>query len=159
MSAGELLVRWTVRLALACYFAAVLLRLSERHRPARNPWTAGCVAFLLHVATAFQFVHHWSHAEAYADTARQTADLIGLDWGGGLYFNYLFAAVWLADVAWWWLNPNSYLTRPCWVEWLVQGYLAFIAFNATVVFGHGAIRWFGLAGCLLLAVAWAIGRH
>ena len=34
------------------------------------------------------------------NSARQTAEVFGLDWGGGLYVNYAFTAAWVADVAW-----------------------------------------------------------
>jgi uncharacterized membrane protein len=155
---GDLLIRLAVHVALAFYVAGVLFRLSKRNRPARFLWTAGCVAFLLHVAAAFHFVHHWSHDAAYAETARQTNEVVGLNWGGGIYFNYLFAAVWLGDVIWWWHNPATYLARPRWIEWLVQGFLAFIVFNATVVFGHGPIRWAGLGATVLIIAFWvAVG--
>ena len=32
----------------------------------------------------------------------------------------------------------------------MQGYLGFIAFNATVVFATGFSRWLGIAGCVVL---------
>src|SRR5262245_8871134 len=163
MASGELLTRWTVRLALAIYVAALAIRILAHGRQsrldlARVLWSAGCIAFLLHVACAFQFFHEWSHAAAYAETARQTAEVVGIDWGGGLYANYAFAVVWLVDTVWWWSNPARYLARPAWIEWTVQGFMAFIVFNATVVFGHGAIRWFGLGGCVLLAALLWIGK-
>ena len=156
METGELLTRWSVRIALALYVTTFVLRLSDKNRDpqfdlARLAWTAGCVAFLFHVACAFHFYHHWSHAAAYAETARQTAEVVGFDWGGGLYANYAFSAVWLADVFGSWIGPSSYLARPRWIEWTVQGFMAFIMFNATVVFGHGAIRWAGLAATAILA--------
>lgn len=155
----NLLTLWTIRIALALYVAAVLLRLRSRGnqhqlRLARLAWSAGCVAFIFHVLCAFHFFHHWSHDAAYAETARQTAEVVGWNWGGGLYFNYLFGLVWVADTVWWWLEAGSYLARPKWIEWLIQGILAFIAFNSTVVFGHGAIRWCGLAATVLLAGVW-----
>jgi hypothetical protein len=109
---------------------------------------------LLHTACAFQFYHHWSHRAAYEATARQTAEVVGLSWGGGLYANYVFAALWAADACWWWYGPESCLARPRSLEWAVQGFLGFIAFNATVVFGTGAVRWMGLAACLFLAALW-----
>lgn len=114
-------------------------------------WTLGCGAFLAHLWCAFQFVHRWSHDHAYAETARQTGEAIGLNWGGGIYVNHVFAVVWVCDVLWWWVASASYERRLSWIEWTVQGFLAFIAFNATVVFGHGAIRWFGIGATLLLA--------
>ena len=32
--------------------------------------------------------HDWSHAAALEHTANQTQDVVGVHWGGGLYFNY-----------------------------------------------------------------------
>ena len=88
MDPGEALTRWTVRVAVALYVAALALR-GVAHRPAaaRLAWTAGLIAFLLHVGCAFHFYHGWSHRAAYEATARQTADTVGLAWGGGLYVN------------------------------------------------------------------------
>src|SRR5262245_16773213 len=128
---AELLVFWTVRLAVALYMAALALRLAARRRQrwldvARAVWTCGFILFLVHVAAAFHFVHHWSHADAYEATARQTNELTGLNWGGGIYANYLFSLMWGLDFAWWWLRPRGYLTRSVLIESIVQGYLAFI---------------------------------
>lgn len=160
MDTGELLTRWTVRIALALYLVSLDLRLcarGDRNRLnwARLAWTGGYAAFLTHLVAAFHFYHHWSHRAAYDVTARQTAEVVGLAFGGGVYINHLFALVWGADVCWWWCRPVQYLARSRAVEWTVQGFMAFIAFNATVVFGHGPIRWVGLVASVLLAfVAW-----
>jgi hypothetical protein len=156
MVTGEFLTRWTVRVALTLYVLALALRVSaagcrRRLATARLFWTVGCLAFLLHTASAFEFYHDWSHRAAYEATARQTAEVVGLDWGGGLYANYAFAALWTVDVCWWWFGPEHYQARPRTLEWALQGFLGFMAFNATVVFGVGAIRWFGLAATLFLA--------
>ena len=145
----------TVRLALAFYVLSLTLRgLAHGRRDtlicSRNCWTAGCLAYLLHVVCAFGFFHHWSHAEAFDSTARQTAEVVGLNSGVGLYVNYAFTLVWTADVCWWWVSPKRYLARPRFIEWTVQGFMGFIAFNATVVFASGFTRWFGVAACLLL---------
>jgi hypothetical protein len=152
---GEDLTLWTVRGALALYVLALALRITTSGsrswlQLSRLLWTVGFAAFLVHVLCAFHFYHGWSHRAAYEATARQTAEVTGLDWGGGIYFNYAFAAVWFMDVAWWWGWPERYVTRPAAIEWAVQGFLAFIAFNATVVFGTRAVRWAGMAACLLL---------
>jgi hypothetical protein len=160
MLPGELLTRWTVRVAVAGYVLGLVLRATAAgRRPrvarARLFWTAGCLAFLLHVAFAFQFYHNWSHQAAYEATARQTAEVVGLDWGGGLYANYVFAALWTADTCWWWLGPERYRTRPWGLEAALQAFLGFMAFNATVVFGAGAIRWAGLSATLVLATVLA----
>lgn len=156
MDTGELLTRWTVRLALALYVLALILRWSAGGRrsslsAARIAWTAGCGMFLLHVGCAFQFYHHWSHADAYAVTARRTAAAIGWDSGGGLYANYAFAVVWLADVLMWWRGLEGYETRPRLLVGVVQIFLFFMFFNATVVFAEGVVRWVSAGVCLLLA--------
>jgi hypothetical protein len=112
MDSGELLTRWTVRVALAFYVIALAVRLLARGQPAwlavaRLAWTAGYVMFLLHVAFAFEFYHHWSHDAAYQDTARQTEEVIGVAWGGGVYANYVFVVVWGFDALWWWALPPN----------------------------------------------------
>src|SRR5437879_7659370 len=162
MEPGELLTRWTVRVAVTLYVVALALRVGASATQlwwARLAWTLGCIAYLLHVACAFQFYHHWSHAAAYEATARRTAEDIGLEWGGGLYANYAFTLVWVIDVCWWWAAPRHYRSRPRWVEWSIQGFLAFILLNATVVFGAGAVRWLGAAACLFLAGLFVRGRR
>ncbi len=161
MEPGELAVRWTVRVALALYTLAVAgMLLGERRRwwrpAARWAWTLGCAAYLAHVGCAFHSFHGWSHAAAYAETARRTEELFGLAWGGGLYFNYLFTAVWVGDVLWWWAAPAAYQARPRWLGWAVHGFLAFMAFNGAVVFATGLIRWAGLTAGLALAVLWFV---
>ena len=164
MSSGELATRWAVRAALTLYALALAVRINAHGRStwmscARLTWTAGFVAFVVHVACEFHFFHHWSHAAAYADTAEKTAAMTGMIWGGGLYINYVFALVWGLDFAWWWASTAGYQSRSRAVEWPVQAFMAFIAFNATVVFGSGAIRWGGAAACVLLIVALFFGNR
>ncbi len=166
METGELLTRSTALAAVALYGLALVLRAAAagcrgRLTAARLAWTAGVLALLFHTACAFHFHHGWSHAAAYADTARRTAQEVGWDSGAGLYANYGFGLVWAADAAWWWWRPAGYLSRPRTLEWAVQGYLGFITFNAAVVFGRGPARWLGLAVCLAVAAAggWAAYRQ
>jgi hypothetical protein len=151
---GEQLARWTARLALLLYAATLLLRYVSPPRPrlARGLWTAGCFVFIAHVALAFHYFHHWSHAKAYRETARQTGEMFGTPWGGGLYLNYLFTLAWMADVGWWWRRGvEGYHRRPQWVGVSVDAFMFFMAFNSTVVFAHGATRWVGVAIVVLLA--------
>ena len=153
MDLGDALTRWTVRVALALYAAALVLRLRAAGRLtwqewARLAWTGGFLVFLFHMICAFHFFHGWSHDEAYTATARQTAEVVGPDWGGGLYANYAFALIWAVDAGWWWYRPQRYRTRSWAVEAMVQGFLAFLWVNATVVFGSGLIRWLGLVAGL-----------
>jgi hypothetical protein len=168
---SEELTRWTIRLALAAYIGTLVLQLrtksaSERNNPApassgsfdsspetrlqRGLWTLGCLLLWAHVAGAFAFYHHWSHDDAYLRTARETASTVGLNWGGGIYFNYLFLLLWTFDVAWRWASPASYGSRSRVYSILLDAYLGFIAFNATVVFGHGTVRYLGVVATLAL---------
>jgi len=155
------LLLWSIRLALVAYFATIMLQLSggpnQHSRAARAAWTIGCLLYLVHVLAAFHFAHDWQHSAAYEHTARQTQSLTGVDWGGGVWLNHLFTAVWLGDVAFWWLAPQRYVNRPRWLTLAVQGWLGFIAFNATVVFGQGWVRW--LSAAAWLGVAVLLGRR
>ncbi|HWB03986.1 MAG TPA: hypothetical protein VG796_13245 [Verrucomicrobiales bacterium] len=153
---GEWLTRATVWLALSLYTGSEILLVAEHPHDSRALHTFGCLAFLAHVACAFAFHHHWSHAAAYADTARQTAQLTGWNWGGGLYINYLFAAVWCAESLWSWISASGYFHRPRWITRTVCGFFLFMVFNGAVVFVPGPARWYGLLLCLLLA--FCLGR-
>jgi hypothetical protein len=155
MDAGATVTSATADVALLLYAAALALRLRARGRrswlaSARLAWTAGLAVFIAHVMAAFAFVHHFSHAAAYTHTAERTAEVVGWQWGGGLYFNYLFLVVWLADALGWWRGLEAYERRPRAVIWFVQGFLAFMAFNATVVFGPIAVQMIGAAVTVML---------
>src|ERR1700752_1372958 len=90
----------TIWLALAGLVAGEAGKTRGR-RSGREPrwaWPASCtglVALVAHMLVAMGARHGWSHEAALAETARQTAAVYGLDWGGGLYVNYLFAGLWL----------------------------------------------------------------
>ena len=99
----------------------------------------------LHIAVAFHLAHAWSHEAALAHVEAASR------FGAGLYVNYLFAAVWLADAVWMWVGFGSYLRRPGWVNRGVHGFLAFVVFNAAVVFNTGFTR----AVCALFFAALA----
>src|SRR5262249_25533315 len=72
------LPRNTVRLALAYYAVAASLLLllgpedwatgSARWGLARWTWTLAWAAYLVHLAMAFHYYHHWSHADAVEHT-------------------------------------------------------------------------------------------
>ncbi|HUQ91903.1 MAG TPA: hypothetical protein VM120_09485 [Bryobacteraceae bacterium] len=137
-------------LATMLYVAAEALWLLRADRQARVWWSVGCACLLTHAASAFHYVHHWSHREAYIATARQTADFFPVSFGGGIYLNYVFTLLWVADAVWWWRGLLRYRTRPSWITGSIHGFLAFLFFNATVVFGQGWIPWAGVAATLLL---------
>jgi hypothetical protein len=160
MSSGEFLTRSTIWIsilsyALGCVLFAMASRQTQLDRWVRLAWTMGCAALILHFICAFQFFHSWSHESAYVDTARQTAAVFRINWGGGLFINYAVASLWFADVAWFWLaGVNSYRRRPWLLTLAWHSFLIFIIFNATVVFKDGMTRWIGLLVCLTLCLSW-----
>jgi hypothetical protein len=161
-TAGDDLTRYTIRLALLYYAAALTLMLRLRPhewlgkggwgRLARWCWTLAWAAFVVHLAMAFQHVHHWSHEAA----VRHTAEVSGF--GEGVYVSDLFALVWTADVAAWWLRPAWYARRSPWFSRILHSFMLFIVFNATIVFETGLIRWAGVALFVWLALVWMVSR-
>ena len=156
---GELLTRLSVWLALAVATLGIGLRWEARGRSAwcdwaRWAWTVGCGFFLIHVVCAFHYFYRWSEAVGYSETARQTFVHTGMHWGGGLYFNYLFAAVWLADVVWWWSAPVSFSRRPHLLNVCWDGFFFFMVLNGAVIFVNGPKRWLGAVLCAVLALLW-----
>jgi hypothetical protein len=157
---GEILTRVTIWIAIVGYGAGAFTFALSRNRhkwdsATRLVWTTACVALLTHVVCAFHFYHSWSHRAAYLDTARQTDEMIGLNWGGGLYVNYVVLMGWVVDVIWWWLGGlNSYRRRPRPLVFAWHGFLIFIIFNATVVFATGFVRWAGLFLCFVMGLVW-----
>jgi hypothetical protein len=153
---GEAFTIWTVRLAALLYIAALGIWLTARSQRrwqiARVMWTAACLFYLAHVYGAFQFIRGWSHTAAYVETVRQTQELFGLAWGGGIYFNYLFTILWPGDVIWWWSNSKGYDRRPRWVTAVVHTFLAFMFFNGVVVFAAGPVRWVGIGATFMLFI-------
>src|SRR5438270_391545 len=111
----------------------------------RLAWSAACLAYLVHVAAAFQYAHGWSHAAAY----RHVESVSGH--GDGIFVSYLFTAVWSADVLWWWLRPGGYVRRPARVGWAIHGFMVFVILNATIVFEAGRTRWISATVLVLLA--------
>lgn len=151
---GQLLTAWTIRLALALYVAWLagwfVTRGPRWAAVARWLWTVACILFVVHVACAFHFSHHWSHAAAWEDTAQKTQTLLGVAFGDGIYFSYAFLALWVLDVIWMWSVADPLKTP--WPRVLVHLFLFFIAFNGAIVFEAGPTRWAGVAACLGLAV-------
>jgi hypothetical protein len=135
------LTLWLARASVAFYAAAVLIAVSDRatterkFRRWRAAWSMACVLLIVHVLAAFHFEHGWSHSAALAHTAEQTARVTGIDWGGGLYFNYAFLVLWLVDAAMLWTVASKVPSR---LRRSTDLACIFMVFNATVVFGP---RW------------------
>jgi hypothetical protein len=168
MNSGEILTRLAMWITLGAYGLGATLFWATPGRQrldryARLLWTLGCLTMLAHVAFAIHFYHGWHHDSIVRETARQTAEVFGVYWGGGVYFNYLLLLGWAADTFSWWAGGlAAYRRRAPSRTALWHGFLLFMFFNATVVFKTGFLRWLGLALCTALAVFWwraATGRH
>ncbi|MGC1273084.1 MAG: hypothetical protein WBC44_05215 [Planctomycetaceae bacterium] len=155
MTDGLTFVRWTVRLAVACYAVRVLMDVGDfgSLRTRRGLWTVGLVLYLAHVVAAFHFVHHWSHAAAWEETARQTFELTGWRSGAGLWANYAFTLLWLGDAVAWWTTGLNFPQRCRRTAMVVQVVFAILVFNATAVFGPEFWRPMAAAFGLIVAVA------
>jgi hypothetical protein len=157
---GEFLTRATIWTTIIAYAVGAVIFALAYARPrwsvaARLAWTIACASLIAHFISAFHYYHAWSHSSAYLDTARQTNQVFGLNWGGGLFINYGLLTLWLLDVGAWWLHGiDSYRRRSLFLIALWHAFLIFILFNATVVFKQGAVRWIGLIICAGLCLSW-----
>ena len=154
------LVALTIWTALALYAAAEYGR--TRHAPAawaRPVWLLGALVYLAHVAAAFAMHHDWSHATAYAWTAARTDALIGLDWGGGLWVNYAFTALWVGEGLWWQLRPAHYARRPAAWTPAIRAVFLFMIANGAVIFVSGPRRLLGIGVLTVLVWIWRSGTR
>ena len=153
---GDALIRATIVIATLGYAYAEWLRYRQpaRWRRARLVWTAAAMMAVAHAAAALHVRHGWSHRAALASTASQTAAVTGIDWGGGLYVNYAFLALWSADAAWWWRSPTSYRAQSPWLASTRSAIFLFMFLNGGVIFAHGAVRWLGAACVIAAGAAW-----
>lgn len=145
------MTQWTVFGTIAA--ATVAWALAEWRR-SRVLWSVGAVLATIHSAAAFKVFHAWSHDAAALATARQTLAVTGIDWGGGLYFNYAFLAVWLSDALWWWIAPRAYESRPAAISAVVHGFVFFMFLNGAVVFADGWMRVLGILSVGIVSIAW-----
>lgn len=164
MNRGEFLTRFTIWIAIGGYVtsAAIYLRWRESaiwQSQARWASTVGCAALVLHTISAFHFYHDWSQASAYREVERQTAEVTGSAFGGGLFVNYAFLALWMAEVVWWWRGLETYRQRHRLITAAWHGLFIFMLFNATVVFKTGWVRWLGAGLCAVLFLLWLRGSR
>ena len=147
---ADVVTRQTARVAILYWGLAAAAILLRRRQFGRCAWTFGCLAFLIHVATAFDRVHGWSNSAA----VRHVEDVSGF--GSGLYVSYAFTALWVADAGWSWIDVRSYDLRPAWLDRAIHAFMAFMVFNGTVVYESGFIRWAGLWLFGILAILLAM---
>jgi len=154
-------VRLSAILATVGWAAAeVLMRRSPAFdRLARRLSTAGLALALVHVLLAFDIVYAWDHEAAVAGTAQQTAAVLGWGWRGGIFVNYVFLALWLADVCWWWADPGSHLSRPPRLELARLLLFTFMFVNAAIVFAPSPGRIVGVAAVTAVLFASPVLRR
>jgi hypothetical protein len=147
-----LFISLPIWISLVCYAAAVDASLggamSRVRDGARLFWSLACIAYLIHVAAAFHFYHHWSHQHAFDHTAERGG------FGAAIYISYAFTVAWPIDVLSLWMIPFTQ-TRVHWVHRLMHLFVAFMLFNGAVVFAHGFSRVLGIAVFGYLALLWA----
>ncbi len=147
----------TIWIALALFAAGEVGRSGRRAVPAPWAWRTSLAGLLLasaHFLLAFDVRHDWSHASAVRDTARQTAAVYGLDWGGGVYVNYAFLGVWALDLWRWRGAARRGATMSRWGTWLARAFYFIVILNAAVIFAGGWRRWVGVALVTWLVAAW-----
>jgi len=151
----------TIWIALALFVAGEYEPRTPRSLQlvARSLFLLGALICAVHIVLAMSDVHGWSHAAAVEATARQTAQVYGLRWGGGVYVNYLFTAVWLADAIARVTSPASVASRSAALVWALRAFYFVIIVNAAVVFARPEVRWMGVVICALIGAAWARGRQ
>ena len=158
----ELLVRMTVRIAVALWMIGAIARAvtpldadglpfpnRRSERLYRSVWPIGALLMIAHIVAAYGMTHGWSHAAAVAATAEESFQVTGIRAGWGVWVNFAFAASWLIQAAaMLWLKRRV----PRHDGWLIalQGS---IILAATVVFEFGVIRYAAAFGFLVLAVS------
>ena len=149
------LVRATMIVATVAWALgeALMRRSATADRWARVSWTIGIALALIHVVLAFQLVYAWDHEAAVAATVQQAADRFGWGWRGGIYVNYVFLALWLADVCWWWLAPAAHASRSRRFETARLALFTFMFLNGAVVFASGTGRLVGIASVTVVLIS------
>ena len=152
----------TLAVYATIWFSILLFVLGEagkRESPPRRwawpLWALGATLCAVHMLLAMGVRHGWSHQSAIETTAAQTQAVYGLNWGGGVYVNYLFVSSWIAELIWWRASPATYRSRPWSATWSLRTFYLIVLINAAVVFASGFRV---LAGLLLIALLLWIWR-
>lgn len=143
----------TVWLSLIAFAAGELAK-ARRYAGAWSISATGAILLAVHIVLAMAVRHGWSMTSALETTARQTSDILGVSWGGGVYVNYLFAAVWIAELFVWRQWPEGYAARPGRIRWPLRAFYFVIIVSAAVIFATGWRRWMGAAIVAVLVSSW-----
>jgi hypothetical protein len=144
---------WMVWLSLIAFAAGELAK-SRRYAGAWSISATGAILLAVHIVVAMAVRHGWSLESALEATARQTNDMFGFNWGGGVYVNYVFAMVWIAELFVWRQWPEGYASRPGWIKWSLRVFYVVIIVSAAVIFATDWRRWLGAAILAVLVLSW-----
>ncbi len=147
------LMAWGLRAYAECMPVALWARCE------RWTYAAGGVLMVVHVLVAYGLFHRWSHSAALAHTAEQTRQVVGWAFAGGLYFNFLFVAVYLADIAWRARVGGWKQRKPRAIAYTIDSCLWFIVAMSTVVFESGVVRWVAVTGAVVVLFGIWQGIH
>ena len=154
MTWPDVILRGSIWASLILFAAGEYGRRGPRGSPpwAWRVWTAGALVCAFHMAWAMGWAHGWSHRSAVEATAALTASIYGVAWGSGVYVNYAFLAVWLAEATWWRWGREYATARKTRIALRVFYFVIIV--NAAIVFTHGATRLAGSILVALLLLAW-----
>ena len=125
--------------------------------PAPLTWWAyaiGAVILIAHMVIAMGVAHNWSHQSSVDATARQTYAVYGLNWGGGVFMNYVFAALWLIEAIRWQIRSATPTPRRAAIVWSIRIFYLVMILNAAVIFTPAPRRYAGAAMVLYLLWIW-----
>jgi hypothetical protein len=143
---ADAVTRQTARVAVLFWGLAAVALLLGRREFGRAAWIVGAGTLIIHVVTAFDRVHGWKHAAAY----RHVEAVSGF--GPGIFVSYAFTVIWADDALWWWIDRRTYESRIASLDRAIHCFIAFVVFNATVVYETGLIRWVGGVLFLVLGI-------
>ena len=145
----------TIWVAMVLFVAGETGKRRAPHSPwPWRAWTIGAVFCAAHMVIAMGFHHGWSHEHAIRETAARSAAVYGFGWSGGLYVNYAFLILWIAETLWWAVDPDSYSRRSPVVTWLLRVFYAIIIVNGVVIFASAPGRVAGVTLSAWLAWIW-----
>lgn len=162
----DLATHTSVHLSGVCWFMATLIDLHanierSRHRQTARVifWRCGCLMLWVHILATWQLIHGGRWSAAWQQTADETAAVVGIRTGVGIWFNLLTLALWTGDCLLSLAGRRGIdSTSGPGHRWL-EGYLAFMWFQAAVVFPRGPVRLAGSIAFLILLGVWWHGRR
>ena len=144
---------WAALALLVAGEAGARARSAAGARRAALASLAGAMLAAAHVAVALHARHGWSLAHAREDIRRQTEEVFGLSFGGGVWVNFAFVGLWLADAAWRLADARGHARRPRVAAWALRAFQLIVVASGAVLFASPAGRIAGVP--LVTALLWA----